>query len=233
MHTPKYKHIIWDWNGTLINDARQCVAIVSKMMQDRNLGTLSLARYQEEINFPVINFYRQLGFDFEAESLEDIAHEYMTAYLKIVQSCPLQAGAESTLRQLSEAGLTHSLLSAYHQKRLEEAVKYFGLSPWFIKLIGLNDYYAHSKIENGRKWIEQLQFDNNEVLFIGDMLHDFDVSQAMGIDCVLLTGGHQSRNRLAQCNVPIFDSLEECVQDLSLVRQPTTPCLKKLKNSSF
>ncbi|MCF7957556.1 MAG: HAD family hydrolase [Phycisphaerae bacterium] len=206
-----YKHIIWDWNGTLLNDSQPCAGIVQSMMQARNLGPLPIERYKDEIDFPIVDFYKKLGFDFQTESYDDIAREYINAYLNKIKSCSLQEGATQTLERLSQAGITHSLLSAYNQERLEEAVHLFNLTDRFTKLIGTSDYYAKGKIDNGRKWIEQLHFDTKEVLFVGDMLHDHEVAQAMKVDCVLLTCGHQSRKCLAQCNVPMFDSLDEFV----------------------
>jgi len=204
-----YKHLIWDWNGTLLDDVGQCVKVVNVLLAKRDLPPLTVEKYREQIDFPIINFYRRLGFDFTAESYESVAHEYMKLYIRQVPQCRLQKGTGKILTRLTRRGITHSLLSAYHQQRLEEAVDHFHLRQWFIKLIGLNDYYAHSKIENGRQWIRELQYDSQDVLFIGDMCHDYEVAQAMGIDCVALTCGHQSRDRLSSLGITIFDSLEE------------------------
>ncbi len=209
-----YKHIIWDWNGTLLNDAAECVATVNRLIAARNLPALTLERYREEVDFPVVNFYRHLGFTFTTETFEEVAHEYMEGYIQQVPNCRLQEGAVEILRTLSEAGYSHSLLSAYHHQRLEEAVDYFGLRKWFIRLIGLNDYYAHSKVENGKKWIRELPFPKQEVVFVGDMLHDYEVASAMGVDCILLTCGHQSRNQLERCGVLVLDSLSEAADRL-------------------
>ncbi|MCK4627607.1 MAG: HAD family hydrolase [Sedimentisphaerales bacterium] len=204
-----YKHIIWDWNGTLLDDVNECVAVVSGMLQRRRLPELTIERYKENVGFPVIDFYRRLGFDFTKESYEKVADEYMKGYVRCLPQCRLRQGAETFIRSLTDAGLTHSVLSAYHQRRLEEAVAHFQIEQWFIKLIGLNDYYAHSKVENGRKWIDELPYKKQEVLFVGDMLHDYETACAMGVDCVLLSCGHQSREKLRECGVPVFDSIKE------------------------
>ena len=44
---------------------------------------------------------------------------------------------------------------------------------------------------------------------VGDTLHDFDTADAMGIPCVLIAAGHNSKKRLLACGVPVFDSIEE------------------------
>ena len=201
-----YKHIIWDWNGTLLNDAEEAVGVVNRLLAGRGLPALTMERYYEIFDFPVIDFYRRIGFDFENETYDAMADEYIAGYVGRLAACHLQPGAREVLSALAGAGVSQSVLSAYHQRRLEEAVELFGLRHFFVRLIGLDDYYAHSKVENGRKWIAELG-DPRQVLFIGDTSHDFEVANEMGVDCVLLTTGHMPRRRLAACGVPLFDTL--------------------------
>jgi len=205
----KYRHIIWDWNGTLLNDVDECITVANELLRRRGLPELTREKYLAYLDFPVINFYRLLGFDFQKESYKDVAHEYMDKYVLHVPKCRLQEGAREVLQQLTEAGFTHSVLSAYHQKRLEEAVNHFKLNSWFIKLIGLDDYYAHSKLEYGKKWINELEYSPEEIVFIGDTRHDYDVAQELGVDCILLSCGHQSPERLKDCGSELFDSLRD------------------------
>ncbi len=208
----RYRHIVWDWNGTLLNDAHACVSIVSNMMEKRGLNSLTMPRYRREVIFPIIRFYERLGFDFSRETMDDLAVEYIDQYLAAFQNCSLQQGAIEALTMLSERGYTHSVLSAYQQDRLFEAIRHYGLSDCFVKVIGLDDYHATSKIENGRQWIKSMDFDRNEVVMVGDMYHDFEVATAMGIDCVLLTCGHQCRSILDRCGVPLFDTMDQVSQ---------------------
>jgi phosphoglycolate phosphatase len=204
-----YKHIIWDWNGTLLNDVHQAITAVNVLLQRRNLPELTLERYFDIFDFPVVDFYRQIGFDFTAESYEAVSHEYIDQYVSHLAQCRLQEGAAELLQSLQQAGLSQSVLSAYHQQRLEEAVNLFHLRPYFVRLVGLNDYYAHSKVENGKRWIRQLECDKRDVLFIGDTFHDHEVAREMGVACVLLTCGHMPRRRLETLGVPLFDSLTQ------------------------
>lgn len=203
----RYKHVIWDWNGTLLNDVEVCVGVLKGMLSRRGLAEIEVARYRELFDFPVQDFYSLLGVDFAKEGYDLVADEYIAGYRANLDRCRLQEGAEATLGAFSDTGLSQSVLSAYHQKRLEEAVEMFGLAGVFEHLIGLNDYAAASKLENGKWLIEQLEHDANEVLMVGDTLHDYEVAQAMGVGCVLLSRGHQSAKRLRRCGVAVLDSM--------------------------
>ena len=205
----KYKHVIWDWNGTLLDDVSECVDVLNNMLRKRGIKPLTRQQYQETFDFPVKDFYLDLGFDFNAESFDDTAEEYHAGYLKMVPRCSLHDGTEQVLKAFSDTGLTQSLLSAYQQDRLAEAVEFFSLRDWFVDLIGMEDYYARSKMDNGIRWVNERNYQPGEVLFVGDTVHDYEVAQAMNVDSVLLTFGHNSPERLERCGVQLFHSLQK------------------------
>ena len=205
----KYKHIIWDWNGTLFDDAHLCVEILNTMMAKRGLQNITIESYRMEFGFPVIDFYKMRGFDFEQEDFDDIANEYISLYNSNRSQCKLRDNVIEVLQAIEEAGLKQSILSAYHQKLLEQIVEQTGIRSFFESLSGLNDYYANCKIDLGKKLIEGLGLDAGQALLIGDTVHDFEVSKEIGCDCILLTDGHQSRDRLEKCGVEILGSILE------------------------
>ncbi len=47
------KVIIWDWNGTLLNDTDICVSCMNRVLKKRGLELLDVQRYREIFNFPV------------------------------------------------------------------------------------------------------------------------------------------------------------------------------------
>ena len=44
---------------------------------------------------------------------------------------------------------------------------------------------------------------------IGDTIHDKEAADAMGVNCVLIARGHNSKRRLEQSQAQVFDTLEE------------------------
>ena len=57
------KHIVFDWNGTLIDDAWVFVDILNVLLKKRHLNQIDLNDYQEMFCFPLVDFYQNLGFD--------------------------------------------------------------------------------------------------------------------------------------------------------------------------
>lgn len=214
MTNSKYRHIIWDWNGTLFNDAWLSVEIMNGLLRKRNMPEITLERYAELFDFPVIGYYQRLGFNLDREPFEELGTEFIVGYEKRKRECELQPGAIDVLQAISARQISQSILSAYKQDALDELLVHFNLWRYFIRAIGLDDHYAAGKKENGVMLISQLPYDPGEVLFIGDTVHDYDVSKEIGIDCVLIPSGHQPISKLESCGVPVLCSLRDIPQFL-------------------
>lgn len=213
-----YKHIIWDWNGTLLNDTWLCVDVLNGLLAKRNREPITEETYRENFGFPVVHFYDYLGFDTGVDSFEKISHEFIGNYEeRWLEQCELHFETVEMLSKLSELGHTHSVLSAAKQEALETGIEHFKIRPFFTGLMGTDNIYATGKIDQGRRWIEQLHWDTAEVVLVGDTLHDLEVAEAIGTHCILLTHGHHTPGRLAASGAPVVHSNRELIQKLGTV----------------
>lgn len=212
MNLQKYKHIIWDWNGTLLDDVELCVNIINSLLVKRKLSAVTLEYYREIFSFPIIQYYEKLGFDFTQESFESIGTEFITEYERKRNQCSLMPDAPKTLQHIFQLGLTQSILSASKQDYLLDAVGGYGLNDTFLEINGLDNHYASSKVDIGKDFVARHKLDPATILLIGDTTHDADVAASIGADCCLIPHGHQSRKRLASYGVPVVDSLSELCQ---------------------
>lgn len=204
-----YKHIIWDWNGTLLNDVSLCVDIINGVLSKRELGILSIEKYRDIFTFPIKNYYEKAGFDFSVYPFEEVGLEWMNEYERRRTESRLHSGVEKVLLQLNEKNIGQSILSAYPHKKLIEIISHFNLENFFSYIIGLDNIYATSKMELGRDLMKKIGNGTGKVLLVGDTEHDFEVASEIGAECVLIASGHQSKEQLLHCNVPVFDSLSD------------------------
>lgn len=202
-----YRHIIWDWNGTLVDDLALNVEIVNEMLTRRGLATVTRERYREVFTFPIQDCYAQLGFDFEREPFEQLSVEFIGRYRGGWHRSTLYPHGRDALESVRASGQSQSILSANHQDTLHDYVASFDLLHLFEHLVGLNHIQATSKVSEGRRLLEMLPHERAEVLLVGDTLHDAEVADTIGIDCVLVAHGYQSRRRLEQSGKPIVASL--------------------------
>ncbi len=213
MAAQHYQHVIWDWNGTLLNDAWLCVEVLNGLLTRRGRAPISEEDYRNNFGFPVIHFYDYLGFDTDADSFERVSHEFIGDYeARWFEECELHSEASQVLTDLTEIGMSHSVLSAAKQQTLNEGIQHFGIRGHFQGLMGADNIYAEGKVAQGRDWIEQLHWQPEEIVLIGDTLHDFEVAEAIGTHCILMAHGHHSSERLAKTGAPVVHSLRELVQ---------------------
>lgn len=207
----EYKHIIWDWNGTLFDDTALCVDIINGVLKRRNLPPLSIQRYREIFTFPVKKYYAKAGLDFNKFSFAELGKEWMDEYEERKLECNLHKGAGEVLEFITANKKDQSILSAYSQHTLIEIVKHFKLEHFFSHVVGLDNIYAASKVDLGKKLMEKLGNGKGEVLLIGDTVHDHEVANEIGADCILIANGHQSKTTLSSCGVRILGSLFELI----------------------
>jgi len=205
----KYKHIIWDWNGTLIDDRIFCIGIMNKVLSKRGMDLMTESWFLDNFCFPVKDYYIKLGFDFDKESFEITGSEFINEYMERLDEIALHTDAIETLRNVQRLGLTQSLLSASSQIILDDSLKYHGINSFFIKILGQDNHYAYGKEQTGKEWVKQLNFNSNEIILIGDTLHDKEVADIIGADCALVSIGHVSKERLESTGAPVFNNLTE------------------------
>lgn len=199
----KYKHIIWDWNGTLLNDLELAVATIGKLMNKHGLQPISKEGYLKEFGFPVEEYYKRIGFDFEKVSNEDLSNDFVSTYKRHWDETDLHNEVVETLKEITAMGMTQSILSASEQVILYEILEKFGLSHHFIAAVGLDNHEAKSKVERGLEWLNNTNLDGGATIMVGDTLHDYEVAKELGCDCILISHGHQSYERLQKAGVPV------------------------------
>ncbi|MBL7113239.1 MAG: HAD family hydrolase, partial [Bacteroidales bacterium] len=62
--------------------------------------------------------------------------------------------------------------------------------------------------------IQDLGIPKQELIFVGDTLHDAEVASEIGIDCILIPNGHHSEERIRSAGVPVFLSLLDFVAQI-------------------
>ncbi len=201
-----YKYIIWDWNGTLLNDVSASLASVNDMLLKRSMPVLDIDAYRDCIGVPIEKFYRRV-FDLDKENYSDILAEYNEGYLAHLKDCSLTSGSEELLMRFKESGCRQVIVSSSNNDQLVSNVKKYGVYSYFDKILGSADYYAQSKIERAVSYLENSE--PGKALVIGDLEHDGEMASKLGADCFLITSGHEKRERLLNSGAKIFDTMSE------------------------
>ena len=209
----EYRHAVWDWNGTLLDDTWLCCESLNLLLREDGHPPVDPERYRRIFEFPVIKVYQAIGFTPDEASFLAMSVRFMAAYESRKHECRLHDGAEALLDALTRRGLTHSVLSAYERNLLAATLRQFGLDGRILRACGGQDIHAGSKEERARTHLEGMAVGRSEVIYVGDTAHDAEAAAAMGVDCVLVAHGHQHRARLEGLGVRVVDGFGELLAE--------------------
>ena len=197
MQRPK-PYILWDWNGTLLDDTEAALATLNEMIAVRGGQPIGMEFYRDHFAFPVRPFYDKIGIiAHDEDEWNGIAREYHEVYGR--QPKKLNPLAVTALEMAKEAGCRQSMISALRQDLLEADMARNGVTKYFERICGSDNLDGASKLDRARVLLQTLSDtvpSGTHFVLIGDALHDKEVADALGIDCILCAQGSHAAWRL-------------------------------------
>lgn len=203
------KHVIWDFNGTLLDDVALAVWCDNQVFAEMDLPPISMETYRREMRVPLTDFYHGLGVDLQRYPYEEINLSFQRLFAAHFDRAPLREGALDTLQNLQETGLTQSIVSATYEPALLTQTDSLGLTPWMQRITGLLDQLAGHKKDRAGWHMDHLSLQPKDVVLVGDTLGDAELAAHLGCRCILLAGGHTDAARLGNAGYPLVQSMAE------------------------
>ena len=211
------QYVLWDFNGTLINDVEACLHNMNNLLEKYSKKTIDLKTYRSVFTFPVVEYYKKVGIIESDEEFEPIAHEWMNGYYAMEKDLKVFDDTVDNLEMIHKMGLKQGVLSASSNKQLRRLLDKFRLTRYMDHILGLDDIYAKGKVEIGLEFIQQHHLYPEEIVLIGDTLHDYEVATKMGIQCILFSGGHQSYETLSRTNCLVVEKIKDIFERKLLI----------------
>ena len=207
-------YIIWDWNGTLLDDVDAAVYALNRLLSERGLPTVTRDFYRAHFGFPARNFYIELGMDPDRD-WERICVDFHRHIAEAPQA--IRPDAVEALELARAHGLGQSILSALRQDLLLRDTGRDRLHGYFDEIYGVDNLDGASKLARGRQLVAQLRSrgilpEGRALYFIGDTLHDAEVATEFGATPLLVDHGHQTAERLAATGCRVAESLPAAVR---------------------
>lgn len=185
-------YILWDWNGTLLDDVAITMKSVNFLLKKYNIPQIkNRTEYQNKFFFPIENYYETLGFDFSKTPYTQLAQEFVAIYCSLLPDCHLNPQAKNILDFFHKKNYQQIIISASREDKLVQQVQSHKIEHYFQQILGISNIYAESKIHIAQKWQEQNNIDSKNILFIGDTFHDYEVAKKLNCSCLLYQHGHQ------------------------------------------
>ncbi len=207
-----YETIVFDFNGTIIDDAWYTKDVLNEMLTMQGHKTVTLDEYRTYFTFPVFDYYKKVGFVLPPEGKDDfeaLAKYFVRRYREGFDAVKVFPDLHGFVKSF-EGKKNLILLSATKQNELLLQTKMVGVDKYFDNIIGTSDEYASGKAGVAKNFFSKTHLDLSKTLFIGDTLHDAEVAKELGADIILISRGHQTKEVLENgTDALILDSLEE------------------------
>lgn len=208
-------HVIWDWNGTLLDDLPIVVEAVNACLRSQGAPSIDADTYRSRFVRPLNGFYEGLlGRPVDDDFLLELDNVFQDAYWDGFDDAELNAEAEEAIRSLASAGVTQSIASMLWHDMLVPTVGGFGLDEFMVAVDGNRGTVGESKDQHMVHHVERLrrmypELGRQTMTVIGDLVDDAGAARAADVSCVLYDGGSQPRQLLEGQGVPVVDSLLE------------------------
>ncbi|PZT72062.1 MULTISPECIES: HAD family hydrolase [unclassified Streptomyces] len=204
-------HLVWDWNGTLLDDNTAVVGATNAAFGEVGLAPITVEQYREMYCIPIPRFYERLmgrlPTDAEWERMDGVFHR---SYTQQRGACGLTAGAADLLAQWQLTGRSQSIMSMYRHDELLPVVRGFGIERHFVRVDGRTGPSGGSKAQYMARHLAALEgISPRHTVVIGDAVDDAVAAAHVGARAVLYTGGSHSRASLEKAGVPVVDTLVE------------------------
>ena len=210
--TRPVRHVVWDWNGTLVDDHLAVVAAINEALATVALGPIDSEVFRTHFTRPVERFYERVaGRPMRPGEWRALDEAYHHSYAAAVDRLQLAPDARAALAAAEAAGLGQSLLSMWRHQDLVALVERLGIGRFFVRVDGLRVPGGGTKTEHLVAHLEALGVDPAAAVLVGDTLDDLAAARAVGAGCVLYDGGSHHRAALEATGAPVVETLTAAV----------------------
>ncbi|MBO3740677.1 HAD family hydrolase [Actinoplanes flavus] len=205
------KHLVWDWNGTLLDDLHLVVSSTNTAFAAVGGRDVDADEHRRAFRRPVAEFYAEmLGRAVGEEEFGRLDRIFHDAYRLGLTDVSLAADAMTAIKTWPGS---QSLLSMWFHSELIPAVEGYGLAGLFARVDGLRaELGGGFKAAHLAAHLDELGVAGRDVVLIGDSIDDADAAESVGGCAVLYTGGFTHPARLRESGRPVADTLVEAVK---------------------
>ena len=204
----KIENIIWDWNGTIVDDAWVFVEVMNDLLKKHNLRTISVSDYKKNFCFPIEDYWRFLGFRFSKTEFNALNQGFIKKYQKKMFLPKIHNGLKGVLKKINSTKIQQFVLSASEQGLLNKSVNHYRVSSFFKGVYGVDNLNAKGKLDLGKSLMLRFKLNPKKTLLIGDTLYDKDVAVGLGCNLLLVSYGHINHMRLMGNDDDIVSDIE-------------------------
>ncbi len=198
----KYKTIVWDIDGTLLNTLDGLVSAYQYTIEQLNLPEKS---HEEVATFigptPQTIFVAKFGLsEIDAQKAADVFRERYKN-VDLLKAEPY-SNSLSVLEKLANIGYRQAVATNKRQDYAVDICKYFGIDKYCQPIYGADNFNKLSKADLIKKCLKDLNVADNQAVMVGDTLGDKKAAKQAGVDFIGVNYGSGFKDVDGYANSP-------------------------------
>ena len=208
---PRYKLVIFDWDGTLMDSADK---IVNCMQLAAKQCDMPIPTYEEVghiIGISLKPAIMQLFSITDSELGDRLVQAYKEAFVSVdVTPCPLFPDVEELLSNLKTAGCTLAVATGKARRGLDRAWKQTNTGVFFSASRTADEAQSKPSPDMLLQLLDELGFEASDAVMIGDTTYDMQMAKTIGMDRIGVSYGVHAQVHLEALEpVALVHSIKE------------------------
>ncbi len=214
----KYKLIVFDWDGTLMDSEAQIVACMKLAIEDLQLEYRGSDAIKNIIGLGLYEACSTLYPESTLDLSQQLTERYRYHFLSDgVLPAALFAGARKLLHSLEQTGHFLAVATGKGRSGLERSLKETGTGHLFHATRCADESRSKPHPEMLQDIMAYLGIESGHTLMIGDTEYDIQMAHNAGASAVAVSYGvHDKRRLMSEQPLACVDSIEELGQWFNL-----------------
>jgi phosphoglycolate phosphatase len=197
------KHIIFDWNSTLLDDIGALHGCTNRLLESEGHPPVTLEFFQAHYDIPFQRLYQNLGLsEAQIKRLIDANNSaFHEHYEPMAHAAPLRDGAMDILNHAKQGGIESYILSNHVIDPIRTQLRRLKIEHFFTDVLAYADRAAqrHRHMSKGDKLKHMRVAEGLEpdpMIVVGDSVEEIEIAREQNLISVAITGGCVSEERL-------------------------------------
>lgn len=207
----KYKAIVFDWDGTLMDSVSKIVESMQTSAQQLGFPVPEYEQAKNVIGISLLPALKQLFNIQDEKAAMDLFHTYKDHFKNHAQlSSPLFTGAIELLQKLKQQGYVLAVATGKARQGLDHNWHHSNTKRFFSASRTADDAQSKPSPDMLQQLLIELNLSADQVLMVGDTTYDMAMAEAINMDRIGVSFGVHSRDELQKHNpLTVIDTLDE------------------------
>lgn len=210
----KYKAIIFDWDGTLMDSVGKIVECIQASAVELELPVPSHSQAKDVIGISLVPALQKLFNIEDLETAQQVANRYKRYYAEHQQVCsPLFPDVIELLETLKDKGYLLAVATGKGRSGLHFAWQHTKTAHYFDTHRCADDAQSKPSPDMLKQILAEFNLTPEQALMVGDTSYDMAMAQAINMDRVAVTFGVHDHQTLSQYQPKaLINSIQELLE---------------------